>query len=569
MARTGHLLSAALAVGVAVWCGCGRNRPPDVPVLAAAPTAARPLDLCRFGTVVMDPDGDSTAVRFDWGDGDTSAWTGFGRPGDTIYLLHRFQSADSYMVALQGQDNRGLVSGWSAPALVEIRDNGNLPPDVPAVPDGPASARVIEVCTMAVVALDPDSGSVSARVDWGNGTITSWSAWYPSGSRITTIGALDTAGVYGVRAQVRDWHGDTSAWSAPHTISVAAGTQPGEVRWRCRAAGGSSPAMSQDGVIYVTNRRGLYAVSDRGALLWSFYAAAYYVLSSASVGSDGTVYFCSGDSLFAVNPEGSRRWASRVRVADDCAALALGADGTVYVGSGDGGLYAFDRDGSTRWTFPTEGAIYGAPAIGSDSTIYIASTDSYLYAVKPDGTLCWRYQLEGGSRATPSVDRDGTIYIGFLNLHAVHPDGTQKWVYDTAQWIDVSPSLAPDGTIHVGCSNGCHYAINPDGTLKWLYQGRSNVLCAPALAADGTAYVSLGFSYAALRPDGSMWWEVTDPFGWVHSSPLIGPDGAVYVCLDGYLCALVGGLAPAESAWPMYQHDPQHTGRVGGPDSRP
>ncbi|MCF8336007.1 MAG: PQQ-binding-like beta-propeller repeat protein, partial [Bacteroidales bacterium] len=48
----------------------------------------------------------------------------------------------------------------------------------------------------------------------------------------------------------------------------------------------------------------------------------------------------------------------------------------------------------------------------------------------------------------------------------------------------------------------------------------------------------------------------------VYSSPAIGPDNTVYVgSLDNYLYAIEGETPLADTPWPMYQHDLQHTGR--------
>jgi hypothetical protein len=67
----------------------------------------------------------------------------------------------------------------------------------------------------------------------------------------------------------------------------------------------------------------------------------------------------------------------------------------------------------------------------------------------------------------------------------------------------------------------------------------------------------------ALSSDGAKKWEVKTN-GKFASSPVIAPDGTIYVVSDkGTLYAVESsskGLA--ESPWPMEGHDPQRTGRA-------
>jgi hypothetical protein len=61
---------------------CKRNQPPGVPSIPSGSTSGRKGDTLRFSTVAEDPDGDSVAVRFDWGDSTMSE-----ESGDTIRTL--------------------------------------------------------------------------------------------------------------------------------------------------------------------------------------------------------------------------------------------------------------------------------------------------------------------------------------------------------------------------------------------------------------------------------------------------------------------------------------------------
>ena len=112
-------------------------------------------------------------------------------------------------------------------------------------------------------------------------------------------------------------------------------------------------------------------------------------------------------------------------------------------------------------------------------------------------------------------------------LYAINPDGTLKWNFETEDWVISSPAIGRDGTVYVGSRDTHLYAINPDGTLKWKFETEDYVTSSPAIGDDGTVYV--------------------------------GSD-------DGYLYAIYSDSpGPADSPWPMFRHDTEHTGRFKKP----
>ena len=90
----------------------------------------------------------------------------------------------------------------------------------------------------------------------------------------------------------------------------------------------------------------------------------------------------------------------------------LGNDGAIYFGSYDQKVYALNSDGSKRWEFATDGAVFASPALGSDGTLYCASLDGKLYMLNPDGTKRSEVLTNGGIESSPAVSPDGFIYFG-------------------------------------------------------------------------------------------------------------------------------------------------------------
>ncbi len=148
-------------------------------------------------------------------------------------------------------------------------------------------------------------------------------------------------------------------------------------------------------------------------------------------------------------------------------------------------------------------------------------------------------------------------------LYAVNPDGTVKWYFQTGDWIDSSPAIAPDGTIYVGSDDNYLMAINPDGTLKWAFKTRDDVNSSPVIDSDGTVYVGSDDGYLyAVNPDGTEKWS--EYLGRsVTSAPIIGNNGIIYVGShpEGLYAIESGTSGYADSPWPMFHQNPQHTGR--------
>ncbi len=121
-----------------------------------------------------------------------------------------------------------------------------------------------------------------------------------------------------------------------------------------------------------------------------------------------------------------------------------------------------NNNGTFKWKYGANSAIYSSPAIGSDGTIYVGSYDDYLYAINPDGTLKWRYGTGGLVFSSPAISSDGTIYVGSQDdyLYAINPDGTLKWKYGTGGYIKSSPAINSNGTIYVGSEDGYLYKIS-------------------------------------------------------------------------------------------------------------
>lgn len=337
---------------------------------------------------------------------------------------------------------------------------------------------------------------------------------------------------------------------------------------------GASPAIALDGTIYLMDHRNVvYALHPDGTLKWKNNTyesdSPWHVgQKTPAIDGDGTLYVCAGLTLYALDPaNGQEIWQlGDLQGGNVCAvSAAIGADGTIYIASNDM-FYAINPDGTYKWPSPFQLSeehekSYSSPAIAADGTIYfgaegtagIRREQGYLYAVYPDGTARWRYEVPGNRpvRASPAIAADGTIYV------------TTKAFYDEGKYPALCLAVDPD-----------------DGSLVWSYaiepkEGipvAQDAYTSPAVGGDGTIYFAAESNFIyALNPDGTLLWEVdtTDGINW--SSPVIMPDGTLYIggghstqeiSWAGKLMAIkTESMGLADSPWPKFRHDNCNTGR--------
>ena len=302
----------------------------------------------------------------------------------------------------------------------------------------------------------------------------------------------------------------------------------GALTWSQPYSGSLSPAVGDDGTVYVGAGDGLHAYDPGGQELWNFAAGAN---ARCSLGADGTIYAAVNSILYALNTDGSQRW-SAAYGGSPAGYPSIGPDGTIYVSASAGRLYAFAPDGSPLWDAAFSGL--RSTAVGADGTIFTV-VGSTLQALRTDGTQRWSYPLGGTAYGAPAIDRDGTIYIGSTsnNLYAIRPDGTLMWRYDTGSWVMSSASLTADGTVLAGSIDGLT-AIYPDGSLRWARTDMGGIEAAPAVGNDGTIYAgSWNGRLYALDGNGSEAWSYLTGAS-IYASPAVGSDGTVLVRSDAF-----------------------------------
>jgi hypothetical protein len=98
--------------------------PPETPGEPSGPDIGGRDTSYDFQAGAGHPDWLQVAIRFAWGDGDTSDWSEFVLPYGPVEMSHSWSTPDTYLVRAQARDTYGLTSQWSEPHDIVIRPPG-------------------------------------------------------------------------------------------------------------------------------------------------------------------------------------------------------------------------------------------------------------------------------------------------------------------------------------------------------------------------------------------------------------------------------------------------------------
>lgn len=263
------------------------------------------------------------------------------------------------------------------------------------------------------------------------------------------------------------------------------------------STGWNSPAIGNDGTIYTSGfyqgetpmgsrQYGiLYAINPNGTSKWNYtITEPSYGMSwsygSPAIGPDGTIYFTGEvasygsftSRLYAINPNGTLKWQKIINANPPYytnlrTSPLIATDGTIIIApyyynyvDHTTVVYAFNPDGSEKWTINYPHTLGKGLALASDGTLYLTG---------------WYYK--------------GNNVVGIL--YAVGPDGSQKWNYTTDYPLNFNPVIGNDGTVYFGegALPDTLYALNSDGTLKWSLPVQTTT--APVIGASGALYVGI------------------------------------------------------------------------------
>jgi outer membrane protein assembly factor BamB len=333
---------------------------------------------------------------------------------------------------------------------------------------------------------------------------------------------------------------------------------PTDIRCFCASGWGNSPAVDiQNLRWYIANDVwGFFGLGTNGSRLWYYppFPGGHFGLSFTDAAFNGNyVYVATRDTLYALN-------------------------GT---------------NGSKFWGYSIPGiAIKTAPIIDVEGNVYIGDDSGYVRKINgTTGELIWQHDLGSLVPTSGAIDNiTGTIYFGVNDISnsylcALEPDSDAlQWSYPIANTITNSPVIGTDCYIYIGDDNGRLYVVK-DGSLKSGFPiSLSASFSTPAFAADGYFYLNTDDQRVfCISINGKVRWETQLPIIATKKyrklredfvpSPVIGSDGDIYVAAgedENGLYRLKGRSTgtSANTPWPMFRHDRNHSGKAGFVPSR-
>lgn len=218
-------------------------------------------------------------------------------------------------------------------------------------------------------------------------------------------------------------------------------------------------------------------------------------------------------------------------------------------------------DGSTLWTYKTNGKIYSTPTV-CKNRVWVASSDTYLYGLDADnGKELFKLKNDKAVVSSPVCSGNKVIIAGG-DGHCRAWDmttGELQWDFDSVKNFVVTRPLVNDGVLFFGSWGNRFYALDTEtGQSRWIWHnGHTNRMLSPAqvvpVAAHGRIYLASPDRYMTLLDEktGEVIWRHNDPENRVRESIGISEDGnTVYAkTMDGALLAIDASVPERKIRW--------------------
>jgi len=544
--------------------------------------------------------------------------------GETVAVYHTYEKWSppdqphfkTYEVKAAAKDDKGKIQkNFSDPVTIKVvyNDEPNRPNIWLRREMGGINTRQIFYAT----AIDPQGDSVAIHFSFFKAN--DWTNFRASGDTFFSEGVFENAGVQRIWAIAKDKKGSQSVRSETlQFTTIDEGyvlktfypeTRPDEGETDTTGIHSSPAIASIGGVEYIfigseAGKAHIVKTSDMKQVAYTYpdVEMAYDELpwgNSAAVNVSAGQWYIANDQgeLYCLNTSNASkiwRYPNRPDTAftDWDFTDAAFSGGYVYVVNRDAdSLYVLSQSSGQKVGYFAGFGLTVAPTIDEQGNVYIGDDSGYVYKLNPTGGLIWKHKLDGSISTSAIIDGAGTIYIGANTatggyLYALNSDSSLKWYYSIGENILSPPVIGTDNNLYFCDFAGRVHAVNSaTGTLKagWSLINLEAAGSSPAFAADGYFYINTEDQHVFCinSVDGKIRWETLLPVAAkkrravlskreddLVPSPVIDANGDIYVAAgedEVGLYKLKGRSAGirANTAWPMFRHDQNHSGKAG------
>lgn len=241
--------------------------------------------------------------------------------------------------------------------------------------------------------------------------------------------------------------------------------------------------------------------------------------------------------------------------------MALHNDLLIYTNTAGEVKAVKEGDGTTVWTYKTDGKIYSTPVV-HENRIWVASSDSYLYGLRvQDGKKLFQLKNDKAVVSSPACSGNKVMLAGGDGHCRAWDVSTGKllWEFDSVKNFVVTRPLVKDGVVFFGSWGNEFYALDIEtGKSRWIWNsGHSNRMLSPAqvvpVATHGRIYLASPDRYMTVLDEvtGEVIWRYNDPENRVRESIGMSEDGnTVYAkTMDGNILAIDATVPSRQVKW--------------------
>ena len=251
----------------------------------------------------------------------------------------------------------------------------------------------------------------------------------------------------------------------------------------------TTPSISSDSLIFITNGSNLNGYSKNGVSLWSTIALGGISYVTPTIDSAlGRIYLgVSNKNFFAYDYKSGKNIWNFLCDAPINTSAVITLDRKLIFTSQSGTLYGFDiskpdAQTSPKWKISFGDIVLKSPAVDANNDIYVGTDAGRFikFKLNTDGSILvkWNITLSASIQSSPVIDADGNVYVGNEkgDFYKIDPiTGKVLWSINVNASIRSTPSINEYGVIYVATMKGDIFAINTDKVIKWRYADSTSI----------------------------------------------------------------------------------------------